>query len=159
MPWPSSRRRLLHVRGGVSSASISTQTEVWSSPRPWRCFPDDLDEGETLAVFSTSVEVFPRFCIRASSTSGLLHDRGGVSGRRSMRSFRNPSSPRPWRCFRVNRVSGLLGIVFSTSVEVFLGRCGSERRRRRLLHVRGGVRYLSRYFKKFNEESFCLLLI
>ena len=23
----------------------------------------------------------------------------------------------------------------------------------------GGLRYLSRYFKKFNEESFCLLLI
>ena len=31
--------------------------------------------------------------------------------------------------------------------------------RREFLNIFLAIRYLSRYFKKFNEESFCLLLI
>ncbi len=73
----------------------------------------------TADVFSTSVEVFPNQLKPIPGRFGLLHVRGGVSGRFYALEFRSESSPRPWRCFLegVDR-NGADG-VFSTSVEVF----------------------------------------
>ena len=91
---------LLHVRGGVSSMSRTTAKHLWSSPRPWRCFPDELRIRSECSVFSTSVEVFPTGWWMRFSKTCLLHVRGGVSW---YQKFYN----------------GLI-LVFSTSVEVFL---------------------------------------
>ena len=92
-----------------------------------------------LAVFSTSVEVFPQLPPHAIVVQSLLHVRGGVS-----KSFRMPcsiktSSPRPWRCFRLLAIALTLFVVFSTSVEVFLKFSSASSNEASLLHVRGGV--------------------
>ena len=58
--------------------AVSTKT-VKSSPRPWRCFPSRMHQSKIVSVFSTSVEVFPLRWELASSSSSLLHVRGGVS--------------------------------------------------------------------------------
>ena len=51
---------LLHVRGGVSAVVTAKILDGKSSPRPWRCFCADDGVQCSTAVFSTSVEVFPR---------------------------------------------------------------------------------------------------
>ena len=131
---------LLHVRGGVS----------------------DPERGQEAAdqVFSTSVEVFLSLWVRPRSAISLLHVRGGVSNKRQGGSHERRSSPRPWRCFQLNKILAVNAAVFSTSVEVFLhqvfcaGRLFSSSPRpwrcflrlsvsrstvMGLLHVRGGV--------------------
>ena len=90
-------------------------------------------------VFSTSVEVFleqkrvayRRFC--------LLHVRGGVSSSVCHGQQNSESSPRPWRCFQVRCLKFSLGLVFSTSVEVFPQAPRGQPQAIGLLHVRGGV--------------------
>ena len=72
-----------------------------------------------LAVFSTSVEVFPSFDCSAFQIYGLLHVRGGVSSAVDVHDQSQKSSPRPWRCF-------LLATLWALSLVC-------------LLHVRGGV--------------------
>ena len=52
---------------------------------------------------------------------------------------RSESSPRPWRCFCNARTRKCTRVVFSTSVEVFLGAPAVPVSDVRLLHVRGGV--------------------
>ncbi len=69
----------------------------------------------------------------------LLHARGGVSSADLVFRFYLPSSPRPWRCFRPGGREGDDLWVFSTPVEVFLGRKCPGHHPRRLLHARGGV--------------------
>ena len=49
------------------------------------------------------------------------------------------SSPRPWRCFLLLEFGRSFGVVFSTSVEVFLRAPLVDEPGRGLLHVRGGV--------------------
>ena len=73
-----------------------------------------------LAVFSTSVEVFPETRPTLSFIRSLLHVRGGVSdgGMEPLNCAR--SSPRPWRCFHARQFAEGEIEVFSTSVEVFL---------------------------------------
>ena len=57
---PTTRcRRLLHVRGGVSTAMFAPLRLLASSPRPWRCFQNSVGASALIRVFSTSVEVFP----------------------------------------------------------------------------------------------------
>ena len=93
-----------------------------SSPRPWRCFRQKLSEFWCGSVFSTSVEVFPAINGRSQTSASLLHVRGGVSSSSSARRCWNSSSPRPWRCFLGSLCEVDAGAVFSTSVEVFLGK-------------------------------------
>ena len=115
----STRRGLLHVRGGVSTGGRIKNDRWQSSPRPWRCFLA-AQFGDCLqCVFSTSVEVFPFFPRPQDRDFCLLHVRGGVSEAGLSVIPSHVSSPRPWRCFR--RPGGLrrYGHVFSTSVEVF----------------------------------------
>ena len=149
-PWRcfhrSPRRRtrafgLLHVRGGVSDERISIEMRIWvfstsvevfptnesqsrcaygSSPRPWRCFFGCSRDHPPRCVFSTSVEVFLTAAAAHAAHRGLLHVRGGVSACLRMGWRVSPSSPRPWRCFRICKDASGRCRVFSTSVEVFL---------------------------------------
>ena len=130
---------LLHVRGGVSGGTISRTTYAKSSPRPWRCFPGRPRKALRSPVFSTSVEVFLNFCPLLTAIRRLLHVRGGVSGSVKVEIELVGSSPRPWRCFRCKWRSRRIGVVFSTSVEVFLLRVVIRIWKWCLLHVRGGV--------------------
>ena len=115
----STRRGLLHVRGGVSLPRSLAIVCSASSPRPWRCFRFSRGLKTAIFVFSTSVEVFLKSSSSENFCSGLLHVRGGVSEAGLSVIPSHVSSPRPWRCFR--RPGGLrrYGYVFSTSVEVF----------------------------------------
>ena len=70
---------LLHVRGGVSVPADRKKHFFGSSPRPWRCFHQNVILVDNARVFSTSVEVFPAQASVKYSTAGLLHVRGGVS--------------------------------------------------------------------------------
>ena len=70
-------------------------------------------------VFSTSVEVFPRWPIGIYPAFSLLHVRGGVSKVGVLETALVVSSPRPWRCFPTTFFGRQLHEVFSTSVEVF----------------------------------------
>ena len=92
-----------------------------------------------LAVFSTSVEVFPEAVSKSRPNQGLLHVRGGVSESVVFRARNWRSSPRPWRCFSRNGRSRKVGNVFSTSVEVFPIIWKKTCVVQSLLHVRGGV--------------------
>ena len=112
--------RLLHVRGGVSLTLRNLKKITGSSPRPWRCFLSGHYGRHNVVVFSTSVEVFLPLKRRSTERSSLLHVRGGVSGNYLMGSPLQASSPRPWRCF-LNGLELPGGkAVFSTPVEVFL---------------------------------------
>ena len=93
-----------------------------SSPRPWRCFLQRILERDARGVFSTPVEVFPSNDRAKAVQNGLLHARGGVSPLGNFRERERRSSPRPWRCFRKDSLSDVVIFVFSTPVEVFLGR-------------------------------------
>ncbi len=73
-----------------------------------------------LAVFSTSVEVFPEPNLICLLPFRLLHVRGGVSGDAGIEHYTSESSPRPWRCFQILEGKLREQGVFSTSVEVFL---------------------------------------
>ena len=92
-----------------------------------------------LAVFSTSVEVFPGAASSENGVVRLLHVRGGVSRLLKSNPRRNRSSPRPWRCFFLHPDLSAATEVFSTSVEVFLKFNKSLNMTFGLLHVRGGV--------------------
>ena len=111
--------RLLHVRGGVSALLGIYHWQTQSSPRTWRCFLTDDRRLESLAVFSTYVEVFPTRRLYRRLGKRLLHVRGGVSERLRRRHRFGQSSPRTWRCF--SDIAGHIAaaIVFSTYVEVF----------------------------------------
>ena len=117
---------LLHVRGGVSWKEVPDLFENLSSPRPWRCFCDRLPFGTSFYVFSTSVEVFLRFCPILEAQVRLLHVRGGVSNSCDGDEGHRKSSPRPWRCFHSDVCALALVGVFSTSVEVFLSTFGDR---------------------------------
>ena len=126
--------RLLHVRGGVSEPHRVKARLRRSSPRPWRCFPQCGIAKRMTPVFSTSVEVFLALILLVLFIHRLLHVRGGVSHVALVSRARCGSSPRPWRCFRENAAHASAHNVFSTSVEVFLGRCLPIWVSRRLLH-------------------------
>ena len=112
---------------------------IESSPRPWRCFQYGRIRRPCLPVFSTSVEVFLRVLLVIEPRASLLHVRGGVSKASSRRRVSTMSSPRPWRCFFFFCKFFRLKFVFSTSVEVFPTGSNERSRKKRLLHVRGGV--------------------
>ena len=111
---------LLHVRGGVSLRCRIAVLVKRSSPRPWRCFLQHDFRKTRECVFSTSVEVFQSSSASSSSSSGLLHVRGGVSQEPFAFQPHPGSSPRPWRCFPDTKKAEGADDVFSTSVEVFL---------------------------------------
>ena len=130
---------LLHVRGGVSIQAALVGILRQSSPRPWRCFWSATSSDHLAAVFSTSVEVFPRKLGLTVAVVRLLHVRGGVSILDTDKVSLSRSSPRPWRCFIISPVFTRVFQVFSTSVEVFPMTLLSQNTVSRLLHVRGGV--------------------
>ena len=97
-----------------------------------------------LAVFSTSVEVFPEPNLICLLPFRLLHVRGGVSDGEPINTVLIGSSPRPWRCFWLDGCVRERRCVFSTSVEVFLETLELNTIRVSLLHVRGGVSRFSK---------------
>ena len=124
-------KSLLHVRGGVSFWIALLTQKSSSSPRPWRCFCNDLPNPNFYLVFSTSVEVFLGQVGRRVYEVRLLHVRGGVSRNQSWFGDTHLSSPRPWRCFLKN------------ATKSFRSPC--------LLHVRGGVSIRRRRFYEDGE--------
>ncbi len=60
--------------------------------------------------------------IQVAHIISLLHVRGGVSEGSAVEVLASTSSPRPWRCFLNSISKEATCLVFSTSVEVFLGR-------------------------------------
>ena len=125
---------LLHVRGCVSDLRQAFQIQKLSSPRSWRCFSGRRLGIHRTDVFSTSVEVFPCGSKSRPEKLCLLHVRGGVSNGDTDKGQIITSSPRPWRCFLFGEMPHIKQRVFSTSVEVFLGRCLPIWVSRRLLH-------------------------
>ena len=105
-----------------------------------------------LAVFSTSVEVFPILARLSTPIVRLLHVRGGVSTVKTAIHNKGMSSPRPWRCFHNSATSEVSIRVFSTSVEVFLNHCARIAAYTSLLHVRGGVS-VAGFFPVFRHGS------
>ena len=100
--------------------TITYAEEGGSSPRPWRCFLVTEKSCYPVNVFSTSVEVFLFDKLTFVICFRLLHVRGGVSLAIGTLGDFLGSSPRPWRCFLGMNQSPGPGLVFSTSVEVFL---------------------------------------
>ena len=90
-------------------------------------------------VFPTPVGVFPGYTAHPRILSGLPHARGGVSCQVVRLSRIEPSSPRPWGCFRKRALKKLLPLVFPTPVGVFLSRNAQRSGISRLPHARGGV--------------------
>ena len=111
---------LLHARGGVSYIYVFSSYVKRSSPRSWRCFLYEINKIIRNVVFSTLVEVFLDKFKQMMANAGLLHARGGVSLFRNTGDNIVLSSPRSWRCFRVQEEAKLASNVFSTLVEVFL---------------------------------------
>ena len=116
---------LPHVRGGVSTAAMSSQRTKTSSPRAWGCFWEPLHLLRPPDVFPTCVGVFRLKVFGRVRWFGLPHVRGGVSIRENPGSAVFKSSPRAWGCFQ--RLAGGHGRakVFPTCVGVF-------RKRRRM---------------------------
>ncbi len=133
------RRRLPHVRGGVSNRQSVADAITKSSPRPWGCFSALQPRGMMAWVFPTSVGVFPCWPAAAAAWSCLPHVRGGVSPGHGDDTATLRSSPRPWGCFLLESQYELPCHVFPTSVGVFLDSTGHAARIASLPHVRGGV--------------------
>ncbi len=78
--WDSTRRRLPHRRGGVSTTGHSNAAIGTSSPQAWGCFPAPAYDWGASNVFPTGVGVF--LCKRSlfSTIPRLPHRRGGVPG-------------------------------------------------------------------------------
>ena len=85
------------------------------------------------------MEVFLEHRASEAKLCGLLHARGGVSGRSNNNTREQQSSPRSWRCFYWQVYFYKTRLVFSTLVEVFLLRKMTTADWRCLLHARGGV--------------------
>ena len=71
-------------------------------------------------VFPTPVGVFPISSNRAADPVSLPHARGGVSAPCAADGEGEPSSPRPWGCFRIKIFLSSDVCVFPTPVGVFL---------------------------------------
>ena len=130
---------LPHARGGVSGPSSASATTEASSPRPWGCFAAALLCADWSSVFPTPVGVFPAGPVRAVSTAGLPHARGGVSATANTIKNTTASSPRPWGCFRDRPVRSPVAAVFPTPVGVFPVAPAIATALGGLPHARGGV--------------------
>ena len=130
---------LPHARGGVSAQKAVRVRVARSSPRPWGCFLSGRPFRQLAGLFPTPVGVFPIALILGVSSVSLPHARGGVSARKTIRSIRYGSSPRPWGCFcLIYTISDTLQL-FPTPVGVFLGETVYEFVQASLPHARGGV--------------------
>ena len=133
------RRRLPHVRGGVSTALEGTDLAIVTSPRAWGCFCLLIRCRKIVVDFPTCVGVFLGRGRGRGPEERLPHVRGGVSPAALMMSHMSKTSPRAWGCFRrVLRVHGSRK-DFPTCVGVFLTAMKSRYLHIRLPHVRGGV--------------------
>ena len=79
-------------------------------------------------------------CLRCSLLyEDFLHVCGGVSVISQIIRAITLFSPRMWRCFRLTRSNSNNSRIFSTYVEVFLGRIVKQTALLNFLHVCGGV--------------------
>ena len=113
------RRRLPHVRGGVSEFRFRRPLLFLSSPRAWGCFLIFILFGYDGKVFPTCVGVFLQTGDRRRRRSGLPHVRGGVSYALALYSLLRRSSPRAWGCFPLLSKKTAPPSVFPTCVGVF----------------------------------------
>ena len=133
------RKRLPHVRGGVSGDRQGGQRAPWSSPRAWGCFYIFYIIYRCVFVFPTCVGVFLTTCRLTSTCDGLPHVRGGVSRLKFVGERLSESSPRAWGCFHNPVCRARVSLVFPTCVGVFPAWIRLWRPTRGLPHVRGGV--------------------
>ena len=130
---------LPHVRGGVSTFSVTADTGRLSSPRAWGCFYIQAYLTVPDVVFPTCVGVFLKHWPLIQKHNSLPHVRGGVSAEPRSPRVQGGSSPRAWGCFLAMLGADAPRTVFPTCVGVFLcasvpGCSGCS-----LPHVRGGV--------------------
>ena len=112
---------------------------VWSSPRPWGCFPEIYRNLCRRSVFPTPVGVFPEHGIATQSMQRLPHARGGVSLLLLAMAGVMLSSPRPWGCFWDRKAARKRLVVFPTPVGVFPLISSIQTINVSLPHARGGV--------------------
>ncbi len=98
--WAICKRRLPHMRGGVSGRALPDDYDIRSSPHAWGCFQRDIEDISFVMVFPTCVGVFPH---------------KNVTRDRFVR-----SSPHAWGCFSVFVRVNVPVSVFPTCVGVFL---------------------------------------
>ena len=96
------RMSFLHVRGGVSTTTVSDCPIKAFSPRAWRCFQNPARSQADRGVFSTCVEVFLSSKATLLISESFLHVRGGVSTDRTGLANAGMFSPRAWRCFYIS---------------------------------------------------------
>ncbi len=93
------RRRLPHMRGGVSVRYLVASEYGESSPHAWGCFLTKSRFRNEKIVFPTCVGVFPSRTALETLLSSLPHMRGGVSDVKQSSPNRTRSSPHAWGCF------------------------------------------------------------
>ena len=101
-PQAAPRRRLPHVRGGVSKKTLGVTTRKGSSPRAWGCFQVVQRGPAAIPVFPTCVGVFLFERLNRLSAASLPHVRGGVSKGIKNDYYQKSSSLRAWECFRTS---------------------------------------------------------
>ncbi len=131
--------RLPHARGGVSIQGKEGAFRLRSSPRPWGCFQQALEQLVDRLVFPTPVGVFLDWPVDLIPSDSLPHARGGVSYSRHFVEPCPKSSPRPWGCFQPQQDPFQELPVFPTPVGVFLQPRLSPVPSGSLPHARGGV--------------------
>ncbi len=127
------------MRGGVSSASVSSRSMLRSSPHAWGCFYAPLSPFPLLPVFPTCVGVFLIRSSAGTRSTGLPHMRGGVSQLGVRQQTGSKSSPHAWGCFYHLIRELHRRRVFPTCVGVFLWLPTDGDAENCLPHMRGGV--------------------
>ena len=110
----------LHTSGGVSYCCLCASPSRVFSPHQWRCFLKSSRSRKRKRLFSTPVEVFPKWAKIEDESSTFLHASGGVSYPNAVHISHRDFSPRQWRCFLQRFGILFTEFLFSTLVEVFL---------------------------------------
>ena len=129
---------ILHVCGGHPTWLMFRLINPAYSPRMWRSSCISLSIPWVHKVFSTYVEVIPKYLAKFELVSCILHVCGGHPIALLGMYFCKVYSPRMWRSSQFRYHFLTIKIVFSTSVEVILTaesgmHCGAS-----ILHVCGG---------------------
>ena len=141
------------MRGGVSSASVSSRSMLRSSPHAWGCFYAPLSPFPLLPVFPTCVGVFLIRSSAGTRSTGLPHMRGGVSQLGVRQQTGSKSSPHAWGCFYHLIRELHRRRVFPTCVGVFLWLPTDGDAENCLPHMRGGVSMFQAFYALADASS------
>ena len=129
---------ILHECGGDPTCSRCSGTSFQYSPRVWRWSYGICHHHKGKSVFSTSVEVIPPTPASETKKNCILHECGGDPQQYLESLFITLYSPRVWRWSLDTNPSHYKDDVFSTSVEVILGKLFVFKNPNCILHECGG---------------------